>query len=29
MPVVSDRLKMNVNEGATMSADNFKILAGI
>ncbi len=28
-PVASDRLKMNVNEGAIMFADNFRILAGI
>ena len=27
--VTSDKLKMKVNEGAIMFADNFKILAGI
>ena len=29
VPVASDKLKIKVNEGAIMFADNFKILAGI
>ena len=29
MPVVRDRLKMNVSEGAMILADNLRILAGI
>ena len=29
LTVASDKLKMKVREGAIISADNFKILAGI
>ena len=29
IPVVSDKSKMKVSEGAIISADNFKILAGV
>ena len=29
IPVPSDKLKMKVSEGEIISADNFKILAGI
>ena len=29
IPVASDKLKMKISESAIISADNFKILAGI